>query len=143
MLEAEKRFREGKENIYDKLKRLTTGYGNPIEIQSDKGIKVVEYSVPFDLIYSTKKDGTYWSRWCVYAGDDIYQNENASYNSCHKFVFRPYRAIFSTANLSDEEQNNVFTLLINFVLSALVSNLPLLILLFITMLKIRFNKLSL
>jgi hypothetical protein len=85
-------------------------------------------------IYASREDGSRYSRWTVYSniGQD---NEQISFDENHKFLFRPYRAIFDVANLSITERENIAILIFNFILSAFLSNLfflPLLFLLFFT-----------
>jgi hypothetical protein len=137
------------ENVSDSLKALIDYYfsviDNPTILKSDQDpfekysqkawiqdptvVKPIKYEVPMDEIYIMLDDGSYWSRWCSYTGD-IYMNETVSYNSCNKFLFRPYYSIFSLSNLSEEEQKSTFLLVFNYILSGLVSNFPLLILIF-------------
>ncbi len=123
-------------SVIDNPSILKSGV-NPLEkysqgawIQDPTEVKPMKYEIPMDEIYIMLDDGSYWSRWCSYTGD-IYMNETVSYNSCNKFLFRPYYSIFSVSNLSEDEQKSTFLLVINYILSGLVSNFPLLILIFL------------
>jgi hypothetical protein len=87
--------------------------------------------VPISDIYVRKSDGVYFTRWTVYAGGE--DNEQLSYNRSHEFWFRPYKAIYSHAPLSNEERKSNLILFSNFVFSSIASNvflIPFLFLLF-------------
>jgi hypothetical protein len=113
------------------LEPRTPPYTSDFSVNTvDEGVGTVSFDTPIDEVYVMKDDGTSWTRWCVGTGS-IYQNENASYEYCTSFFLRPYYALFTHSNLSTEEQNNVFTLYWNFILSSFFSNLPLLIGLFV------------
>lgn len=123
-------------NVIDSLKGEIDYYyslletKNPVSFfKKNNTVKDVEYNIPMDEIYIMLDDGTYWSRWCAHNGN-VFLNENISYNTCHKFLFRPYYSIFSVSNLSEEEQKNTLLLVFNYIFSGIVSNIPILALLF-------------
>lgn len=118
------------EELENELSQLGLPEMEPIEFGQSNQLGAVSYDIPFSEIYITLKDYTHFTRWCAYVGD-INKNEDVSYNSCHKFYLRPYFAIFSVAPLSQQEQDNTFTLLFNFSLSSIVSNLPIFIIIFL------------
>lgn len=101
--------------------------GPPIDLSPDDNISLISYSIPQDEIY-IYEDGKYTTRWCSYVSDNSF-NENLSYENCHKFLFRPYRAIFDIANLSQKEIDNSAIFSVNMILSSLVSNIFLLFIL--------------
>lgn len=74
----------------------------------------------------TLKNGLIYTRWCSHV-DDIFKNEDIAHHSCSKVFMRPYHAIFSDSNLSNEEQNSILVLLFNFSLASLLTHLPLLL----------------
>lgn len=79
--------------------------------------------MPSNEIYATAKDGVRFTRWEYSLAIRGTDQEQISYNNSHKFLFRPYKAIYKHANLSIEERENIGLLLLNFVLSTLVTNL--------------------
>lgn len=86
-----------------------------------------------DEIYATNSDGEHYTRWKSYLPERGTDQEQISYNQHYSFLFRPYVAIISNANLSREERDNISNLITNFILSSLATNLlllPLMILLF-------------
>jgi hypothetical protein len=68
-------------------------------------------------------DGLY-SRW--YSYNRGYDNEQVSYEKRHNIFFRPYKGLYDVVNLSKSERDSMPTLLLNFILSALITNLILL-----------------
>lgn len=79
------------------------------------------YDIPKNTLFADDKNGNRYTRWKVYKG--VGNHEQLSYDSTHKFLFRPYRAIFTVVNLSNSEVSKNSTLLWNFTLAALVTNL--------------------
>lgn len=116
--------------LKSELSQISLREMEPVEFGQKNQLGAVSYNIPFSEIYITLKDYTHYTRWCAYVGD-IDKNEDVSYNSCHKFYLRPYFAIFSVAPLSQQEQDNVFILMLNFTLASLVTNLPIFIILFL------------
>lgn len=112
--------REANYNIYMQQKEL---WNNNALSKNDNSIELVSYNVPRNTL-SIYKNGEWYSRWNVYQG--VGNHEQISYNENHRFLLRPYRAIFGVVNLSNDEIKNTSELLINFTSSALVTNLVLL-----------------
>jgi hypothetical protein len=79
--------------------------------------------MPSNEVYATNKDGSRFTRWKSVLAIRGTDQEQISYNHAHKVLFRPYQAIIEHANLSKEERENISLLLLNFVLSALVTNI--------------------
>lgn len=88
----------------------------------------LSYGVPISDIYVKEDDGLY-TRWCAYKGGS--DNEQISYDTCHEFWFRSYKAIFSDTPLDFTERRSFILLLWNFIASSLLSSLPLLVIIFI------------
>lgn len=119
-------------NYLDKRNKLLKDYKSEkqlleISMPSERlnlnssSISLVSYDIPMNTIYATDDDGERYTRWAAYKG--VGNHEQLSYDKTHEFLFRPYKAYFSTVNLSDEERENTFFLLLNFFLSALSTNL--------------------
>lgn len=82
---------------------------------------LVTYDVPLNTVYVDDENGKSYTRWTCYKG--VGNHEQISYVDSHKFLFRSYKAIFSTVNLSENERENTLVLLWNFFTSALITNL--------------------
>jgi hypothetical protein len=116
---------------FDRYTNLIEENYSSSESLGNNEIKLVDYEIPMNEIYIFKpNESKYYTRWCVYVSDYT-KNENLSFESCHKFWFRPYFALFADSNLSDAEQKSDFTLFVNFLTSSLASNIIILIITFL------------
>lgn len=93
---------------------------DPINLKSSS-FSIVTYDVPLNTVYVYDENGKSYTRWTCYKG--VGNHEQISYENSHKFFFRPYKAIFSIVNLSENERGNTLVLLWNFFTSALITNL--------------------
>lgn len=126
LYQYEKFFEEVKANSIQYQKeddKLTSGYNSDFPISSDKPSFSGYSNIRQGEIYSTRENGTRFTRWSTYSYERGGDNEQLSYQKSYNFLFRPYKALFGHANLSVDERSSIPSLLGNFILSSLITNL--------------------
>ncbi len=114
-----------------RLEHDETVFGLYTPVPSDQipnTINAAIYDIPNNELY-VQNNGEDYTRWVTYVPHNFKLNEGNSYLSRHRYFLRPYYAIFSVANLSYEEQQNLAFLIYNFVHSSLNTHLPILLVL--------------